>query len=348
MPTQILRPTGPGSQEEITSQYPASGEHWDKVDEEVADDDTTYLYSTSITSLQDTLALENHPSLTGTIVSVTAYARGYGSSPNGRGATGIKTGGTIYRSNEQVLGNFWSDLDPYQAFLNPDTGLAWTWADINNLEVLVYQRYSVGAAQQRTTQVYVKVHYLPDTVEVLRPNAAGDVCGISGQVGAACPDHYLNVDEVVPDDDTTYVFGSAWAPPPTNPSDLYNIENSGVGAGVITNVAVYGRFKDNADDRYRGATSYFWIKTGGAQYRSGGYPQLGDWSDFYRNWATNPQTGVAWTWADINALQIGLSLFNPQRASGVDWIGKNASATQMWVEVTYTPQVGGSQVIIVS
>ncbi len=334
MPTLILRPNGAGSQEEITSQEPSSGAHWDKVDEAVADDATTYLYSTSNTELQDTLALPD-TSLTGVIVSVTAYARCFSVSGNGRGATGIRTGGTIYRSSEQVLGNYWHDLDPHQMFVNPDTSVAWTWEDINSLEVLVYQRWSTASTEVRTTQVYVEVHYRPNTVVVLRPNAAGDVCGIPFEVGAACPDHYQNVDEVTPDDDTTFVKGTTWAGggAPATAADLYNIENPAISTGIITNVAVYARFKDNADDQYREGRSYIFTKTGGSEHRSS-KTQLGVWSDFHVDYANNPTTSSAWTWSEITALQIGANLFNPQRGSGIDFLDKFTFCTQMWIEIT--------------
>ena len=45
--------------------------------------------------------------------------------------------------------------------------------------------------------------------------------------------NYLNVDEAVADGDATYVAAEE-----ETVTDLYNLDNSGVGAGVITNVRV--------------------------------------------------------------------------------------------------------------
>jgi len=43
---EILLPNAPGDETDITTQYPSTGEHWDKVDDMPADDGKTYLSST--------------------------------------------------------------------------------------------------------------------------------------------------------------------------------------------------------------------------------------------------------------------------------------------------------------
>ncbi|GAH17664.1 unnamed protein product, partial [marine sediment metagenome] len=60
---------------------------------------------------------------------------------------------------------------------------------------------------------------------------AGDLTGCDPIPAVA---NYLNVDEVVADDDATYVRVRN----SNTETDLYNLDNSGVGAGVITNVRV--------------------------------------------------------------------------------------------------------------
>lgn len=45
MATEILRPNGVGAQTDIYHQRPATGQHWDKVDETVVDYITTAVYS---------------------------------------------------------------------------------------------------------------------------------------------------------------------------------------------------------------------------------------------------------------------------------------------------------------
>ena len=66
-------------------------------------------------------------------------------------------------------------------------------------------------------------------VETLRPNAAGDLTECTPSAG----DNYECVDEPEQDGDATYVAAEE-----ETATDLYNLDNSGVGAGDITNVRV--------------------------------------------------------------------------------------------------------------
>lgn len=165
----------------------------------------------------------------------------------------------------------------------------------------------------------------------LRPNAAGDICNVPFQIGDACPDHYKNVDEVTPDEGTTQVYSAAYSHNAT-PHDLYNIENHTTEVGAITNVRVYARMRDNATNRLVDR-AYLHMKTGGTNYFKR-FTLTTSWANYYEDWAINPQTSLAWTWDDIDALQIGLGLFNPRRPSS-GWSGKYEYCTQMWIEVTH-------------
>lgn len=59
-------------------------------------------------------------------------------------------------------------------------------------------------------------------------------------------------------------------------------------------------------------------------------------ANLYKSWATNPATEAAWTWEDINALQMLLKL------TGGTWITEKnngpfaAYASQAWIEITYS------------
>jgi len=57
----------------------------------------------------------------------------------------------------------------------------------------------------------------------------------------------------------------------------------------------------------------------------------GEWSNFYHDWTTDPNTGEAWTWEAINALQAGFDL---KCGDG------RSKCTQLYVEVEYTPAAG--------
>lgn len=173
--------------------------------------------------------------------------------------------------------------------------------------------------------------------ETLRPNAAGDVTELLRQN----PDegaHWEKVDEETPDEASTTVEnrGDDTQGPAT---DLYNLQNSGVGAGVINSVTAYIRVMQSE------ATSYLRleIKTNGVRYQSDNkQSSAGVWTPYSKAWANNPQTTDPWTWAEINALQSGVMSPGPP-------VGHSNYCTQVYVVVDYTPPpvVGRSQAHII-
>ncbi|GAI86426.1 unnamed protein product, partial [marine sediment metagenome] len=76
MPTEILRPNAAGDYTNIAYQFPVESEHWDKVDEESPDDDTTYVYTPSAVQQKDAYGLQDTVIPGGSeINSVMAYLR---------------------------------------------------------------------------------------------------------------------------------------------------------------------------------------------------------------------------------------------------------------------------------
>jgi hypothetical protein len=53
------------------------------------------------------------------------------------------------------------------------------------------------------------------------------------------------------------------------------------------------------------------------------------WDNYYETWTTNPGTGEAWTWGEIEDLQIGTKLYDDGTGS--------PQCTQVYAEVNYTP-----------
>lgn len=157
--------------------------------------------------------------------------------------------------------------------------------------------------------------------ETLRPNAAGDECAISGQYGAACPNHYQNVDEEVCDGTTTAVYepGTNWR------RDLYNVQDHSVGLGTINFVKVYACLCSawSADTNCTIA-----IKSGGVVDEDTKSVTT-SWTMYSTQWNTPPEGG-SWDWDKIDALQIGCSLVT---------VGGNHTGmcSQLYVEVDYTP-----------
>lgn len=163
--------------------------------------------------------------------------------------------------------------------------------------------------------------------ETLRPNAAGDECNITKESGAACPDHYQNVDEAVADDNTTHVGDN----PTAYRRDLYALANSS-GAGTINQIEVFGRFQHRTNIPTQ-EHAKICIKTGGTVFEQAyQLAAAGTWTDKSKVWATNPDTGNPWTWTEIDSLQVGCSV-----RRGVPASANRTDCTQLYVVITYTP-----------
>lgn len=152
--------------------------------------------------------------------------------------------------------------------------------------------------------------------ETLRPDATGDLAQLTPDPGAA---NWQNVDEESSDSDSTYVHNATGS---TTLYDLYNLPN-GSGIGTISNVKVYVRARRSAS----GSLGYTMIKTNGVGY-TGDTNLLGSsYANFSTTYSTNPQTGSAWQWSEINALQIGVKINNTLSSS-------RGRCTQVWCIVT--------------
>jgi len=162
---------------------------------------------------------------------------------------------------------------------------------------------------------------LRNDTETLRPDDPGSECSISSQIGAACPNHYQNVDEVEADTNTTVgQYGSSFE------RDLYNLPASS-GSGTINKITVYFRCKNQAGTSGEAQAS---IKSNSTVTDGDTEALTTSWTTYSMEWATNPANG-AWEWSDIDALEIGVRI---RDASSIGvW------CTQVYVEVDYTPVV---------
>jgi len=160
--------------------------------------------------------------------------------------------------------------------------------------------------------------------EILRPNADGDVIQCSPIPGEG-ESNWEDVDEVVADDGDTLVNSGTSAL-----LDLYNLPVHS-GSGTINKITVHARILTGNPEFDYGRIA---IKTGGTIYYSGNLiTDLFAWENKSFEWTTNPQTTVAWTWDNIDALQIGIELTGTAEAG---------QCTQLYVEVEYTETGMGS------
>lgn len=171
--------------------------------------------------------------------------------------------------------------------------------------------------------------------EILRPIAAGGETQITHQEPGN-GEHWDKVADVDPDDWSTFVYTSS----KKYKTDLYTLSNNFEGEGTINGIVVYFRFSGHDSDQHGPTTAYAKavIKTGGEVYEGSEESQTG-MSFVTRTylWETNPKTGEAWTWEEIDALQAGIQL-KKEPPDGF------AYSTQVYVEVGYTVSVTEGEV----
>ncbi|GAH54380.1 unnamed protein product, partial [marine sediment metagenome] len=158
----------------------------------------------------------------------------------------------------------------------------------------------------------------PDT-EILRPNAAGDEATLAA-TGEA--NGWECVDEAITDGFDTYVsssYSSAYK------RDLYNLPASAIlGGSTINSVTIYFRCTYTTALAYaKPSLKSNGTVTDGTEVNVSLYTT---WTTYSQEWDTNPADEEAWEVADIDALQIGVSLKAPS--------GK-VYCTQVWAAIDY-------------
>lgn len=146
-------------------------------------------------------------------------------------------------------------------------------------------------------------------VQILRPDGSGDLNEILKEVGAAAPNHYLNVDEVSPDDDISMVFDDA----SLLNYDLYELSDHTILPDhAISKIVIHGRFKAGNVIFLSGQYPEFILKSGG-ETDSIVLPHAyamenGVWFDDEWELPFNPITEERWTLDELTSLQVGCGL----------------------------------------
>jgi len=163
--------------------------------------------------------------------------------------------------------------------------------------------------------------------ETLRPDAAGDLTNIPTQLPASGA-HWDKVDEAEADGDTTMVRYVAYVDGQWK-TDLYNLPASS-GSGTINKITLYFRvagFGGSIAVAKGAIKSDSTVTETAAKNPQADFGEY-QWGTYTQEWAANPADSGAWEWADIDALQIGVSL-----------LGSNtykSQCTQVYVVVDYT------------
>jgi hypothetical protein len=179
--TEILVPVAAGDDTELYSQFPDAGEHWDKVDEQPADDLGTYVSTLGSSNWQrDLYEFSNFTKANGTetINSVTIYFRfASGDGYSVRAMAAIKTNGQVFEGPTVTHNTPNFITETWECPVNPSTDKAWTWEEINALQAGVTARGSSRTKPAVITQVYVQVNYEFSYIEGEVPQ--GDLFDIS-------------------------------------------------------------------------------------------------------------------------------------------------------------------------
>lgn len=131
-------------------------------------------------------------------------------------------------------------------------------------------------------------------IETLLPDAAGDSAQFTASPAVA---NYQNVDDVAPDDDTTYVESST-----LTDKDLHNLGALAITPGVIEAVQVFALAKNPLG----GGANLKLLAKEGTTEGAGAARALGSGYGYIDElFLTNPDTAAKWTEAEVNAMQAG-------------------------------------------
>jgi len=160
------------------------------------------------------------------------------------------------------------------------------------------------------------------TTAIFRPNS--DVLVEQDKSNPSVPAYSL-VDEAVLDtsddcatDDGVYKL------------NLYGLPNHTSEDGLISSVKVSAVCERSS--LFRSSKVKLAIKTDGTVYYGSQQVISADPTTYSTTWSTNPKTGTAWTWSDIDSLVAGCAM-NSGSTRYKCW------NYQLWVEVTYTAAV---------
>lgn len=157
-PPVTLRPTGHGSLTEMASS--GCADNWQCVAESPSDENSSYVESSDLAYVADLYQLADPANTDCVITAATVCIRARQFVKAAYAKTIIKTHGSVFDGPEVTLvddfGNYtkrWTN--------NPATGLPWTWAEIEDLEIGMSLRATKSTHPPRCTQVWVVIERMP-------------------------------------------------------------------------------------------------------------------------------------------------------------------------------------------
>lgn len=166
--------------------------HWTLVDDVIADDYDTYVWTDSGVEEKDAYQLQNPTGIIGTeIINQIRVKMRY----QGKITTYLRLNGveSSFPGSGSIVGA-WGDRTTSWQPSRPGGG-SWTWSDINNLQVVIGLQsvtLSGNTYQGRLTQVYVEVEHSGGTL-ILRPDGEGDYTNIANPPALAGQDYGVHI-----------------------------------------------------------------------------------------------------------------------------------------------------------
>jgi len=166
--------------------------------------------------------------------------------------------------------------------------------------------------------------------ETLRPNASG----FQTQLLPSASPNWECVNEAVANSDTDYVENSETDVSGTYEADLYDIPDTGIGdADTINSVTIYHTSKKVQVGTAIVTNGRTILRTHDTNTTGLAIALTTSYVERNEVYVNNPFTGVAWTKAEVNALQIGVSL---QFQYVGDTRYSYGRCTQVYVVIDYT------------
>jgi hypothetical protein len=293
-----------------------SGENYLNVDEDrlLPDDDATYVCWNKPANVKDIYTMENHTTETGTINYVRVFVRvksvNYPQHQDSLFKIMMNEDGLcggFQDSDELMLSTTYKNF--YKDYKESYPGIPWTWTKIDSM-VVGFQGSSLTDSQPVTS--------------IFRPNAQGDFTqwSLSG-----CLFNYQCVDDIIPDDASTFVMSRETS----GERDCYHIPNHTTESGTISKVVLHARC-NNAGNNQSFKDMKLFLRISNTNYDSSLISVENVWENYSYTWIENPHTNNAWTWNDIDSLQIGIW------GEGIS-ISKGMRCTQIYLVVHHTEDV---------
>lgn len=167
----------------------------------------------------------------------------------------------------------------------------------------------------RMSTVFTSGYTPTSASEILRPIGNGNRNEL---IVSGCVNNFECVNEVTADDDATYLSGSggSWK------IDTYELANHSTGSGAIDSVVIHIRCTGPGAQKEAG--TYIHANGNDVQGTQIDLSSVSTWTDYQTTYASNPVTGSAWTWSEIDNIEAGIGL------------RKESQCTQVWIEVFYT------------